>query len=472
MPLELEEQFYETERARLQRWLPWVHLFRTFRLATRWQNLALGVLAVMALAAGRWGLAHLPIAQGSDPDAAGPADTVAWPWEQEFLSPPLPALRHFSWNSLLADPVATLTDVTRRWRTVYSPLTDFLAPIGQLFQLDNRWSDTASAWLELLLVVLVGSVFGAAITRRVAVEFAGKGEPGLRASLRFSLHDIGYTLGAPFISLVGLGLLFGIGWLIAWLGAVTSDSGALAAALWGLLMFLSLLATLILVGVALTWPLMIAAHAAEGTDGYDALNRAYNYVFVRPWYALWMVAVGGLYAAAVITAVMLLTAATLHVTDWIADGPLATGQLHQIKADAPPLLATDTIVADDSSAGRILGGAWYRGVATLLTGFVYSLFWTLVTLIYFILRRSVDGYELDRVYLPTPPPPPDQIPLVGMPAAERRETRRASAATGEDSATNADSAGSAESPAPEAPSVPADVETPAGDSSERPPQTD
>src|SRR5262245_2631707 len=117
----LQEAFFETERARLQRWLPWVHLFRAFRLATRWQNLALALLAVLCLAAGRWGLSYLPFS--SYARGAGVAIdetslpfgrlTVAdrrtvWPSEREFLSPPLPTVRDAAGTLRVTDPLTLL----------------------------------------------------------------------------------------------------------------------------------------------------------------------------------------------------------------------------------------------------------------------------------------------------------------------------------------------------------------------------
>lgn len=419
----LQEAFFETERARLQRWLPWVHLFRAFRLATRWQNLLLALLGVLLLAAARWGCSHLPYAshpRGKESIAyrtIGPwtADPLVgrrtlWPCEQEFLSPPLPTTRDVLDGIWAIHPL-----------TLLAPLGDLVRPATALFQRRSSWSQTAEAWLHVLLVLSIGSLIGGAITRRVALEFGRSIEPSLRESLRFSASDFSFYIGAPLISVVGVGLLLALGRAIAWLGRIPGIGEAVAATLWGLLLLFSLVLALILMGVAAAWPLMIAAHSCEGTDSFDALNRAYNYVFVRPWYAGWLLLVTLAYGSAVLAFVLWLTGLTVHLSAWIAAGPLSDAALGRITLTAPPLVESATAPPGTTAtlAGQI-GGLWQHGLASLLTAFVYSFFWTSATLIYLLLRRSVDACDLQRIYVPQPPAPPGP-PLAGIAAVERRE---------------------------------------------------
>jgi hypothetical protein len=415
----LQEAFFETERARLQRWLPWVHLFRAFRLATRWQNLALAMAGLLLLTAGRWGGSQLPFsshARGVEPTAyrdlpGWPANVPAsrrtiWPWEQEFTAPAIPTVH----TRLFPNPL-----------TILAPLGDFVRPATALFERRNSWSQIADSWLHVLLVLFVGSVFGGAITRRVALEFGTFREAGLKEALQFGLREFSVSFGAPLISVVGIGLLLVLGRGIAWLGRIPQFGEPLAAALWGLLLLVSLVLALVVLGVAVAWPLMVAAHSCEGTDGFDALNRAYNYVFVRPWYALWLLALSMLYGAVLLGFLLWLMSVTLHLSEWIAAGPLPDESLARITQAAPALVQSGTPLptVDRTLAGRV-GGVWQRGLATLLIGFVYSYFWTSATLIYLLLRRSADACELTRIYVPKPPRP-DGPPLVGVPAVERRE---------------------------------------------------
>lgn len=431
MSLELEEQFYETERARLQRWLPWVHLFQAFRLATRWQNLALAMAAVLLLATGRWALSYTPFSAYSRIGAVtSRTDSVVprtlWPWEDRFLTHPLPTVQDVSFRAAVESPLRTLGSAVGLGPAVLSPLFDFIDPARMLFQRRTSWSDVADAWLHMLLVVSLGTLIGGAITRRVAVEFAGRGEPGLGETVRFSVREFPFTFGAPVIPLVGIGLLFLMGRVVAWLGRTPGIDETVTAALWGLLLLFSLVTALIVLGVGAAWPLMVAAHSAEGTDGFDAMNRAYNYVFVRPWYALWLVLLTMAYGGVLIVFLSGLTGVVLQLTEWIAAGPISDVGLARITAQAPEWV-TLTPPSEDPSPGVTgsLGAFWYRGLGTLLTAFVYSFFWTAATLIYFLLRKSVDAYDLDRVYLPKEAPKSDEPPLSGMPAVARREAESA-----------------------------------------------
>jgi hypothetical protein len=446
MSLELEEQFYETERARLQRWVPWVHLFRAFRLATRWQNLALAFAGVLLLSGGRGLLTYAPFSAPVPPGIVAGQRTV-WPWQREFLAPPLPSIREATFGHALAHPLETLDLAASRGPTVLAPLADFLQPARVLFHRHNSWAQVADAWLHVLLVVALGSLVGGAITRRVAVEFAGQGEPGLRESVRFAVREFPFTFGAPLISTIGIGLLLVMGRVVAWLGRIPGIGESITSILWGVLLLFSLVMALIVLGVAIAWPLMVCAHSVEGTDGFDALNRAYNYVFVRPWYALWLVLLTMLYGSVLIYFVVALTGTVVHLTEWVAAGPIDDAGLARISADAPDLVSFRPGPRGETRpAATVLGGLWYRGLATLLTAFVYSFFWTAATIIYFLLRKSVDAYDLDRVYLPKPmpQPPKDEPPLVGIAAVERREAQ-----TGSDVATGSSPLPSEGSPAPD-----------------------
>ena len=42
--------------------------------------------------------------------------------------------------------------------------------------------------------------------------------------------------------------------------------------------------TLVLIPLAVGWPLMHATVAAEAEDGFDALSRSFAYVHHRPWH--------------------------------------------------------------------------------------------------------------------------------------------------------------------------------------------
>lgn len=401
----LEEAFYETDAARLRRWLPWLYLFRGFRLATRWQNLALAAAGLLLLTAGRWVLSQGP--------GGSSAAAVVWPWEAQFLAPPLPTL---------ADLTAGRVDA-RPW-TLLAPALDLWRPATRLFHRGLSASEWVQAALHVLGVLALGALIGGAITRRVACEFTGRGEPGVREALRHAAGRFLATFTAPLISVVGMALLSMLGGLIALLGRIPGIGEPLVGLLWGVVLILALVMALIAVGVAAAWPLTVAAASIEGSDSFDALNRAYNYLFVRPWYALGMLLAMLAYGSLLTLFLLVLVGLTLHFAQWIAAGPLPEAALSRILADVPELIRPGDVTAatPDGWLGPLLAGAWHRGAALLVTAFVYSFFWTNATLMYLLLRKSVDATDLDRVYFPEPKRPATEPPLAGIPAVNRRES--------------------------------------------------
>src|SRR5689334_1169083 len=68
MAVELQERFYETQRAQLLRWMPWLHLFRAFRIALDPRKIVLGALAAFVLTAGDRAIDALPFSPVSARD--------------------------------------------------------------------------------------------------------------------------------------------------------------------------------------------------------------------------------------------------------------------------------------------------------------------------------------------------------------------------------------------------------------------
>jgi len=420
--MQLEEQFYETDRAKLTRWLPWVHLLRSFRIATRWRNLLLAVVGITLLAVGRYGISYLPFSSYAEVKALS-RETIDglprtdWPWEQSLNDPQRPRLSDAPLSISLDDPISTLRSALS-WPTVMlTPLRQFVQTGSNLFDRNNSWASLANGWTELLLLLVIWSFFATAITRRVAVEFAGAEEIGLRETFAFASREFRTTCAAPLIALVGIGLLWLMGSTIGWIGNIPGIGEPIAALLWGVQFLFGVILALILLGVAVAWPLMVAAHSAEGTDAFDALNRAYNYVFVRPWYSLWLLTVTIFYGSVVLYFLTGLVGVSLHLTEWMGG----------------PHVNPGSSFAAEGSVAAAIGQFWSRGLASVLHAFIYSFFWTAVTISYFLLRKSVDAYPLNRVHRPSPATEANQEPLdpntappplVGIPESERREEER------------------------------------------------
>jgi hypothetical protein len=92
----------------------------------------------------------------------------------------------------------------------------------------------------------------------------------------------------------------------------------------------------------------------------------------------------------------------------------------------PPPPADPALIAANTpeSLGGTAATFWLRILSWFVRGFVISYFWTAVTIIYFLLRLSLDAKPLDHVYIPAATAA-DPLPLVGIAAAERREAASA-----------------------------------------------
>jgi hypothetical protein len=198
---------------------------------------------------------------------------------------------------------------------------------------------------------------------------------------------------------------------------------------------------------------MWAAISVEGMDSWDALSRAYAYVYQRPLEYLFYAAVsavlgflGWLFVSAFATAVIYLS---LWAASWGSGGE----RIAEIRAAAPDRLPpiawtvpseTDEIEDADSTgsarrAGAALIAGWSALVYLLALGFAYSYFWTAFTAIYFLLRRDADATPLDEIQFDEPEetyglPPlgteaPDMPVAVDAPPADNATSSAASSAS-------------------------------------------
>jgi hypothetical protein len=159
---------------------------------------------------------------------------------------------------------------------------------------------------------------------------------------------------------------------------------------------------LILLGLAVGWPLMLASIAVEDADAFDAFSRVYNYVYARPWYALFLALLAMVYGSALIV----FAATLLTTTNVLAAWAVSAG-----------------IAELDSPFGVQAIATWQNIGGLVLHGFIVSYFWTATTIVYVLLRKSEDATPLDAITLPpvAAPAQDDDVPLVGIPAVERRE---------------------------------------------------
>ena len=345
--------------------VPWLRIFRAPRLATDARKLILATLGLVALALGWQGLDALFAGAGRF-QPPGPGASLDWDTTAKIVADHL---------TRLADPI----------RVVIEPA------IG-VFQIGEGVSAFLHATLALAWASIVWSLTGGAIARIAMVEQVDGEGIGISRALRFAARKAVPLIGAPLCPWVGIAILAAP---CALLGLLYRVPGNIGAAMAGALEFLPLLAglvmALILIGLAAGWPLMVAAVAAEGEDGFDALSRSYSYVFQRPGRYLAYAALALIGGALGWLVVRLVAALVLHLAAWA----LAFG--------APDPRVLDLVAGDPARAGSTAAGLhqfWRSLVGLLAYAWIYSFFWTAAAVVYGLLRHDVDGTPRDQVYRP------------------------------------------------------------------------
>jgi hypothetical protein len=363
---------------------------------------------------------------------------------------------HF-WDWFISDQVPV----------VIEPVEKLVLPLVFFFNADAEGSLSVYFFLVFAATVAIWSLVGGAITRIAAVQIARGEKIDFMEAVRFTLKRWASYLMAPvyplafIILLLIFGIIFGLLHMIPLFGDIF-----ISGIFWPIPLLLGFVIALAVVGLVVGWPLMPPTISTEGTDSWEALSRSFSYVFQKPFHYLWYALVAICYGAVLIFFVGFMGSFTVYLSKWAVS---QTPTIKWTKRDpvylfvyAPEsfgwreLLLKDQLVDGDplvinghineDAYERYLGlngkktsntydqltgwnkfaagmvAFWLYLVFLVIIGFGYALFWSLMTVIYFLLRRNVDAAELDEVYLeedehdlaysgpltppPAPPPPP------------------------------------------------------------------
>lgn len=397
----------ETEITRL---FPCLHVLRAVGIAIEPRKLLLGMAGLFLLAAGFQALANLPFAPASAKLAPGPGPA-------NWLRGAAADSQLAAANSVLAEPLSfdekLLNDSGAR--LLLAPAITLLEPAAKLFQ--SGGGVQAVAWNVTLVLwtLLVWSIIGGALARMTAMQFAQRERISIRQAVKFSSRQTLSYLIAPGLPLGGIGILLAFNALLGLAGSIPAAGGPILGVVWGLILFVSFLMMMMLIGIVVGWPLMIAAISTEDSDGFDGLSRSFGFLFDRPWYTLLLAGLGllaGLVGWFLLNVMMELT---VHLSSWsVSTGYVGSGELRLPLADSPEFQATGA-----TTIGEFLISGWMTLFSGLLAGFGPSFFFCAVTVIYFLVRKSDDGTELSEVAVFIEPEPPKKE--TGEPASDKAE---------------------------------------------------
>lgn len=345
--------------------------------------------------------------------------------------------------------------VTKQSRVLIEPLVKFLKPIIYLL------SPRADLGTRLFLLVVtfwtmaVWAFFGGVITRIAVVQLADRDGGGLVESMRFVAARYAHYLAAPLVPLLFIAGITLIMMVFALFHLIPVVGDIVDGILWPIPILLGFAQALLLVGLV-GYPLMYSTISTEGSDTFDALSRSYNYVYQAPWQYLWNGIVAIAYGMVVVFFVAFMGSMVVYLAKWGLGQGIGTEYFssrrienlfiyapesydwHNLLVDRPELKSY--AAADVHAAYKSENLAWYNYISATLVGlwttlillfvvgYGYSYFFTASTMIYLIMRHTVDDTDIDEVYAdddmpdeaflpPTPPAAPDspQTQMVDAP---------------------------------------------------------
>jgi len=299
-------------------------------------------------------------------------------------------------ESVTAVSPRALPHATELLNWLPAPLSDAGRVIVMPFQPGATLGQAGAAAVRLLWFALVWSLFGTAITRHAAVTMIGEESPGFVRGLRFgvsrwpsSFNSVAFVLlGVVVLSLPGafLGLL------------MRADFGvAVAGVLWPLVLAGAVVLAILVVGLIAGWPLMVAAVGVERGDSFQAISTAFSYLYQRPLHYAFYAVVAGVVFVPSLFAAGLFADATTTLAMWATSFGMGHARTTGL------LEAASASIAEAEAAAPMFGLRailfWQTCIETLLGSFAWGYFWAIATAAYMLLRRDVDGTELDEVVL-------------------------------------------------------------------------
>lgn len=353
-----------------RRLFPWLALFRSIGLALSVRQLLVAGLALCALWIGHVTVESIVVDQ---------APMVILGWN-------LPAWNAESFGTLQSR--VGLTSVTLR------PWDDILRTSTAAWTSQETLAYRLKAIFLCAWTFAVWSIFGVAICRLAARRFTRQEEGSFRKSIQFGLSRSVHGIVSPLLPAAAAAVVMIPAVMIAMAGRFPLFGPTLATVLSPLILMCCLAAATLLIAVVVGWPLMLAAIATDDCDGFGGLSRSYSLWTGRPWYFAWCLIMMGAVGAVVAFLANVLAQWTLSLANHVLIfGMGETAQMFAVSRGVQLLLVL------------------------LFKAYCISFFWTNATIIYALLRQSVDGMPLD-VMAPDHDERPerDPLPVVGMPA--------------------------------------------------------
>jgi hypothetical protein len=137
---------------------------------------------------------------------------------------------------------------------------------------------------------------------------------------------------------------------------------------------------------------MVATTGIERGDSFQAISTSFSYLYQRPLHAAFYTLVAALVAVPALVLAALVADATAGLALWGA----SFGMGHERTASLLPAAITE-----QSPFGARAIGFWTQVLETVLGAFGWGYFWSIATAAVLLLRRDVDGTEIDEIAFET-----------------------------------------------------------------------
>lgn len=380
--------------------IPAVQIPRTFRVATGFHPMWAGTMGVLLSVFFAFSLNIIHQDNTGDKAVLDAADEIATLSDMNLYADETFLVSMLQQSTF----EESVLGITAPWIFLSDVITPFILP-------QSTFTGTVRSLLWMFLMIVLWTFIGGAITRTAALQLTiGRYEHCSQIYHFLSKHWKSYigALAIPLSGIVFCTIILSISSLLFQLPVLNY----IIAICFPVLLLLGFVISLLGIGLLFAWPLMFAAISVDGADAFDAVSRSYSYIFQRPLHYLFYFCTAALFGMIGWFFIAWLIDTAIYLAVSWCEVPYLNFATMQLSS------GTEQFQNMPLYQRIVLCWSWCFQLTKV--GFLFSYFWTSSTLVYLLLRRSVDGTPFDQVKLwqergVTEPLPPIQEDESGAP---------------------------------------------------------
>lgn len=377
---------------------PWTIIFRTLPIAASVTTLALAIVGVLA-ASFTWWLSENLFVHGELEQDAAMAEVVRMntsPYRSVFIDSQTDQNSLSVLGARLSGPRAVFNQIKRPAAYIFTSKIEPTAAGGSNVRLGAY-----GFWYFLfgtVCSIAVWSFIGLAIARVCLLRLTRNETIGIDDAFDFAfdhwLASFG-GVGIPLVATFALCIPASIFGLL-----MTFDFGAAFVSLiWPVVLLIGAAISVLLLGLTYAWPLVVSSAACEGQNSFDAMTRAYAYVFQRPLHCLGYAIVAMLFGGFCWLIVANLCGSVIDLSYWATSWGANVASGENVRIEVIQGAVSDVETSSTLSFAQSTMAFWNGLIRTIAASFLYGLFWCMASAVYLLLRKDVDDTEMDEIYI-------------------------------------------------------------------------